>query len=153
MPPFSYLVLEENLLKIGLKNKSLLSNILLHLCLSTMQEFNCKYHVVRCIIMRTKVEAPVSKRIQDLPKSFSSLIDSLLIWNTQVSFFTNSNSNTRHFYFHPMLRLSPVNLLLFLTLSLCLSLYSSYSPLCFHLLLFNINTPTIFYALSLNKLD
>ncbi len=35
--------------------------------------------VARCIVLRAKVVAPVSERIQDPPKSISFLIDSLFI--------------------------------------------------------------------------
>jgi len=73
--------------------KDCLNVLLLFLTSTSKTSWWNENNVVRCIVMRTKVEAPVSERIQDLPKNLSFLIDSLfIIWfdicNTQVSFFT-----------------------------------------------------------------
>jgi len=70
------------------------------------------------------------------------------IWNTLVSSFTNG-----HFQPTPFLFTSNApSLTPLIHCSLSFSLYSAYSHLCFHLLPFDINAPTISYALSLTDL-
>ncbi len=103
--------------------------------------------------MRTKVEAPVSERIQDPPKSWSFLIDSLfvlLIWYLKYSgvpfhwrrFPTNTISiSVQCSVSHSV---NPL-----LSLSTLLTPYSVFTCCCH----FDKNTLMILYALSLNKLD
>ncbi len=73
------------------------------------------------------------------------------IWNTQAFFFTYSQFQPTSFLF--LSNAPSLTALIRCSLSLSLSLSSPYSPFCFHLLPFYINTLTILYALSLYKLD
>jgi len=104
--------------------------------------------VVKCMVMRTKVEAPVKWKNSRPNQDLSLLIDSLFIIlicftkNTQVSSSTNGHFQPTPFPFlSNVLSLTP---LIHCSLSLSLSLsLSAYSPLCFHLLRFHLNTPMI----------
>jgi hypothetical protein len=118
------------------------------MCLTFMTIFRLAHDVAKRITIRTKVKAPVKQKNLRSSQDLSLLIDSLLILlillicfskNTQVSFFTNGHFQPTPFPFlsnapslTPLIRHSH-------SLSLSLSL-SAYSPLCFHLLRFHINT-------------
>jgi hypothetical protein len=88
-------------------------------------------------------------------QDLSHLIDILFIilicfiWNTQVSVFTYGQFRTHAISISVQRSISHVT-----NLPLSFSLSTSiYSPLCFHLLPFDINTLMILYSVSLNIVD
>ncbi len=105
---------------------------------------------VKHVVMRPNVEAPMKQKNLRSPIWLILLI--CIAKNTQVSFFTKG-----HFQLTLLPFLSnalSLTLLIWCSLSLSPSPSpSSYSPLCFHLLQFHINTLTILWMASLNKLD
>jgi hypothetical protein len=77
--------------------------------------------------------------------------DWFTVWNTQVSFFTNSHFQPMQFPF--LSNALSLTQLIRCSLSFFLSLYLYLVPTLFHLLPFDTNTLMILYALLLNKLN
>jgi hypothetical protein len=113
--------------------------------------------VVKHVIMRTNVEAPVQRKNLRSTQDSSPLIDSLwilliqlicLIKNTQVSFFTNGHFQPTPFAF--LFNAPSLTPLICCSLS-PYSFSSAYSPLCFHLLQFHITTLRVNIRYNVNK--